>query len=157
MKCYAQATISFLRLCCTIHELSTSKNREPSSPEQDSVRFQDPRATSTKMCALQPGTNWPTFLKCFTASVITAVKAVSTSETFINFYQTTRRDISENSHLQDIHLNQVQNVCLCAQIGAKLQTDVLSLFLCTHTSVAQQTQRRLYTLFHRTGKEIWEL
>jgi hypothetical protein len=36
-----------------------------------------------------------------TASIALMMEAVETSETAINFYQTTRRSIPENNHLQD--------------------------------------------------------
>jgi hypothetical protein len=37
-----------------------------------------------------------------TASIIRALKeAVSTSETSVNFYQTTQRNMAEDSHLQE--------------------------------------------------------
>jgi hypothetical protein len=42
-------------------------------------------------CAVSSGRSLPTFRKC--------VEAASTSETSVNFYQSTRRNIPEDSHL----------------------------------------------------------
>jgi hypothetical protein len=51
-------------------------------------------------------------LKVFAPAIIRAmIEAASTSETSLNFYQTTRRNISEDSHLDDVKVS--HKVALC--------------------------------------------
>jgi hypothetical protein len=54
----------------------------------------------------EPGRNCPTFQRSLLASIIRRV-TVSSSETLANFYQTTRRNIPEDSHL---HTRPLENL-----------------------------------------------
>jgi hypothetical protein len=54
-------------------------------------------------CAVQSGTKLPTFQRCLAASIIRAIslmmEVASTCQTSVNFYETTRRNNPEDSHL----------------------------------------------------------
>jgi hypothetical protein len=55
-------------------------------------------------CTVSSGRNLPTFQRCLlppTSGRLMDDGAVSTSETPVSFHQTTRRNIPEDSHLQE--------------------------------------------------------
>jgi hypothetical protein len=101
------------------------------------VRFQVLTSASMKMTVfwdVAPCSLVKVFLRFIDACCL-IIKAASTSETSVNFYQTTRRNTPENTHLHTHNM----------KFSITIRTTHLSIVLLRDTRIYRVSQKDIYT------------